>query len=223
MYLSRLILNPQSRQVQRELADIYQMHRTILSAFPLELPQGERILYRLEERTERLTLLVQSQNEPDWEKIADPRKGYLLTEQFLPTGWENPAVKPLDLKFSPGQELAFRLLVNPTKKKKVDGKDNGQRVGIYKEEEQLNWLKRKIEDAGCMLLEARTSQHSKMHGSRFEDGQKHNLTYSAVQFDGLLEVVDTDKLLIAIKHGIGSGKGLGFGLLSLGPSRLFQG
>ena len=34
MYLSRLILNPRNRRVQREIAGPYQMHRSIMRAFP---------------------------------------------------------------------------------------------------------------------------------------------------------------------------------------------
>ena len=34
MYLSRLILNPRSRRVQRELAEPYEMHRSLMKAFP---------------------------------------------------------------------------------------------------------------------------------------------------------------------------------------------
>ena len=34
MYLSRLILNPRHRLVQRDLADCHQLHRTVMSAFP---------------------------------------------------------------------------------------------------------------------------------------------------------------------------------------------
>ena len=33
MYLSRLLLNPRSRQVQRETADPYNLHKTIMQAF----------------------------------------------------------------------------------------------------------------------------------------------------------------------------------------------
>jgi len=37
-----------------------------------------------------------------------------------------------------------------------------------------------------------------------------------VQYDGLLEVLDPARLNEAVANGIGSGKGFGFGLLSLG-------
>jgi CRISPR system Cascade subunit CasE len=40
----------------------------------------------------------------------------------------------------------------------------------------------------------------------------------SVQFDGILRVSDPDKLHAAIENGIGSGKGFGFGLLSLAPA-----
>lgn len=52
---------------------------------------------------------------------------------------------PLDTKdrqlaFVAGQMLSFRLLANPTKKLKADGRKNGIRVGLVTEEERLAWL-----------------------------------------------------------------------------------
>ena len=75
MYLSRLILNPRNRRVQREVADPYQMHRSLMNAFPDDLePEAERVLFRLETnpRTRALTLLVQSLTLPDWSWLAEP-------------------------------------------------------------------------------------------------------------------------------------------------------
>ena len=43
---------------------------------------------------------------------------------------------------------------------------------------------------------------------------------ASVQFDGLLRVTDPDRLRETVRKGIGSGKGLGFGLLSLAPARI---
>ena len=40
MYLSRLILNPRHRRVQREVANPYEMHRSLMRAFPDNL-KGE--------------------------------------------------------------------------------------------------------------------------------------------------------------------------------------
>ena len=44
-------------------------------------------------------------------------------------------------------------------------------------------------------------------------------THFAVLFEGVLEVNDPALLEKAIQEGIGSGKGFGFGLLSLAPVR----
>jgi hypothetical protein len=47
------------------------------------------------------------------------------------------------------------------------------------------------------------------------DDRRHKLKLYAVRFDGLLQVVDPQRVLETVRRGIGSGKGLGFGLLSL--------
>jgi CRISPR system Cascade subunit CasE len=218
MYLSRLILNPRNRRVQREVANLYQMHRSIMRAFPDELqPEDERVLFRLEAhpRTGPLTLLVQSWNLPDWSWLAEPgARGYLQ-----PVGEPNPAVKSFDLNLAPGQVLAFRLRANPTVKRKFESGDH-KRVGLYREEEQIDWLKRKAEQGGFRVLSVRTSNQSDVRGRIRRDKAIHKLRLLAVQFDGLLQATDPDHLRETIRQGIGSGKGLGFGLLSLAPPPL---
>ena len=213
MYLSRLILNPGNRRVQKEVADAYQMHRSLMRAFPDDLDKGaERVLFRLETqpRSGTLILLVQSQVLPDWSWLAEPGAiGYLL-----PAAESNPAVKPFDLNLAPGQMLTFRLRANPTVKRRFNDQDH-KRVGLYREEDQIDWLKRKGEQAGFCLLSARTSRQETVTGTIRRNGQKHDLQLLSVQFDGLLQVVDPDRLRQAVYNGIGSGKGLGFGLLSL--------
>jgi CRISPR system Cascade subunit CasE len=221
MYLSRLILNPRSRQVQREIANPYEMHRTILRAFPASLSPGERVLFRLEvhPRSGVPTLLVQSVEEPDWSRLSAYSPDYLLPEKNLPLEVDNPAVKELRLKLHPGQRLAFRLRANPTVKKDRPDKKQGRRVGLYREEDQLKWLQRKLDQAGARLLEARTGDEEKVRGRQRRAEMKHELTFAAVQFEGLLQVLDPERLMRALEAGIGSAKGLGFGLLSLAPAR----
>lgn len=221
MYLSRLILNPRSRQVQSELADPYQMHRTIMSAFPEDLPRDERVLFRLDQdpRYGSLNLIIQSQHLPDWRRLSDARNNYLLSGDELLGGVTNLAVKQVDLELDVGQILAFRLLANPTVKKKVDDKKNGRRVGLYREDEQLAWLQRKLESAGCQLINAHASNQERVDGKFHRGVKKAKMQFLSVRFDGFLRVQKSDQLLEAINNGIGSGKGLGFGLLSLGPAR----
>jgi len=209
MYLSRLILNPRSRRVQKELSDPYQMHRSIMRAFPDDLDgHSERVLFRIDAppRGGPLSLLVQSMCRPDWSWLAEDEgaRGYLVgTEE------PNPWVKEFVLEFKPGHVLAFRLRANPTIKRK------GKRLGLYRDEEQMNWLARKAEQSGFRLLSVRNANEAVLGGVVHRESRKDNLRLLSVQFDGLLQVQDAELLRLAARDGIGSGKGFGFGLLSL--------
>lgn len=225
MYLSRLLLNPRSRQAQRELADLYEMHRTICRAFPganFKDNEPSGILFRvdLHPKTGIPTLLVQSQEQPDWSFLLVPEKNYLLGEAELPLDVENPAVKPVQLKLNAGQVLAFRLRANPTVKKDREGKKQGRRVGLFREEEQLAWLQRKIEAAGGALVSAHMTGKANLRGKLFaEKDDERRMRFVSAQFDGVLQVNNPEQLVKTIGAGIGSGKGVGFGLLSLAPAR----
>ena len=87
-------------------------------------------------------------------------------------------------------------------------------MGLYREEEQIAWLQRKGEGGGFRVRAVRTGAQDTVGGW---DKERHKLTLLAVQFDGLLQVIDPARLRRTVRQGIGSGKGLGFGLLSLAP------
>jgi len=221
MYLSRLILNPRSRQVRNELADPYELHRTVCRAFPAanykdNEPSG--ILFRVDvhPHTRIPTLLVQSREEPNWDFLSSEKKDYLLGENALPLDMENPSFQELNLRLREGQTLAFRLRANPTVKKDREGKAQGRRVGLTREDDQIKWLKRKFESAGAALISVNIFAERIARGKIFmtedKDKQIHILS---VQFDGVLQVTNPDLLVHTAYAGIGSAKSLGFGLLSL--------
>lgn len=225
MYLSRLILNPRSRQVRNELADPYEMHRTVCNAFPNGLFKTERnaenatnILFRvdLHPRTRIPTLLVQSREKPGWLFLLAERRDYLLGENELPLDVENPAVKEMNLQLREGQELAFRLRANPTVKRDREGKKQGRRVGLIHEADQHKWLKRKLESAGAALVSVNIVNEQFTRGKLFIEKEKEKrMNFLSVQFDGVLQVKNPEELANNIFTGFGSAKGLGFGLLSL--------
>lgn len=212
MYLSLLQLNPRSRQVQSELANPYEMHRTVMQAFP----DGHKrdaagVLFRLDfdSRTGQPALLVQSQIEPNW---------HPLNAAYLQPGYTpNPQVKQVQLRPQAGQLLAFRLCANPTKRVGAKGDESyGARVALYKEEDQYEWLARKAAANGFRVLQAQVSHVDTVTGKLQRDPQTvHHLTLFAARFDGVLEVTDPARLRDAVLSGIGSGKAFGFGLLSL--------
>lgn len=228
MYLSRLILNPQSRQVQHETSDPYEMHRTISRAFPdgtfhleRQNPDSSGVLFRVDSQpvTGLPLVLVQSILHPDWSILVNGRKDYLTRASDLPPGVDNPAVKQLDLNLRAGQVLTFRLRANPTVKKDRPGFDQGRRVGLYREEEQLDWMRRKLAAAGSQLLSLQINNKSNQTGKLFTEKEPdRRMRFFSVQFDGQLRVVDPDLLQYAVHTGIGPSKGFGCGLLSLAPA-----
>ena len=199
MFLSQLLINLRHRQARRDLADRYELHRTLLCAFPEDLPADERVLYRVEQgpRQAYVAVLVQSQSMPDWAKaqrLSDPR--YLCK---LP---ETRAVAP---QVSAGMRLPFRLQANPTVKR------DGKRHAIVAEDELTRWLQRKGDMHGFALdlARLRNAKLGKHHGKRRKQ------TWHLVQFDGLLQVTQPESFLAGLRSGIGSAKAFGCGLLSV--------
>jgi CRISPR system Cascade subunit CasE len=235
MYLSRLVLNPRSRAVRNDLSDCRNLHRTILSAFPQANKEqgGARaefgVLFRVDTdpRSGGIALLVQSQTEPDWLRLS--AKDFLIDDfgEF-----DNPAVKRVDEKYGAlgeGARLRFRLRANPTKRLPLlienrVGKERGKRVEIFREEEQLDWLRRKGEQHGFRLLAARVNPNvvnaranpeGKVIGWR--ERSQPPMKFGSALFEGELEITDADKFRQTLADGIGSGKAYGFGLLSIAP------
>lgn len=236
MFLSRLILDPRSRQVRRDLADCYQLHRTVLSAFPqvdgggLDARAQAGVLFRLDDRPQGdLVLLVQSRTQPDWSRLPD---SYLaVVDPFAGAVEPNPAVREIGHQyadFPADLQLGFRLRANPTRKINTktggDGKPrNGRRVPVIGDKKLLAWLDRKAQQHGFSVIGAqigiglnpveqvRTSHEGRVRGNN--DGRP--LTFQGVTFEGALRIEDAKRFHAALAGGIGSGKAFGFGLLSI--------
>jgi CRISPR system Cascade subunit CasE len=203
IYLSRLLLNPRSRQAQTEFRDPYQMHRTISRAFgDMEWVEA-RCLFRTEEARdqEAISVLVQSRLAPDWERLV-PAANYWV---------QPPTSKALELNIPQGKRLSFRLRANPTVCQ------NGKRNPLRGDTEQLKWLQNKSERSGFQICQARVTC---MDILRFQTAAKHPVTLQSVLFDGMLIVTEADIFLQTIESGLGSGKGFGCGLLSVARALL---
>ena len=202
MYLSEIRLNLKSRDVHRDLSNIYELHRTLLRAFP-DMDEGGpgRVLYRVESSKHGsvVPVLIQSEKEPHWDFLEE--MGYYLSEPVKS--------KEFDPHFMNGQILSFRLKCNPTVKR------NGKRLGLLKDEEQMGWLTRKAEMGGFQIVQTIPVPEG---FSKAVNGKK-KLSFYSVRFDGILRVEDPEAFLATLENGIGSAKGFGFGLLSIAPSR----
>jgi CRISPR system Cascade subunit CasE len=227
--LSRLTINPRSREAARDLADCQELHRTILSTFPDAASAARAsfgILFRIEYRTGAPpVILMQSREAPNWS---------LLPPNYLAIPAES---KDLSVKWDfigNSSVLRFRLRANPTRKINTKTaadaiKRNGKRVELRTEEEQLDWLRRKAGNGGFEILsvqtaslvpDARISNEDKIHGSRTDPSngnRKSRLTFASVLFEGKLRVTDREKFRTSLELGVGSAKAYGFGLLSVAP------
>lgn len=220
MYLSKLILNPRCREARRDVGSPYELHRTLVRAFETEPGTDYRarhgVLFRLEPLAYGAalpTVLVQSVSVPDWHELPE---AYLLRE---------PESKPLNLAFSIGQTLAFRLMANPTKKEKRPGQRQGRRVALIDtaEGDELTparaWLNRKGDQNGFRVLYTTTDAFWLGSNRPSIQTTKQNLPLYGVRYDGLLQITDPRLVKEAMQQGVGPAKAFGFGLLSLACPR----
>lgn len=201
MYLTKLLLDPQNPQVRRDLANAYDMHRTLARVYA-EDPGAppHRYLWRLEPFQsfyDGATLLVQSEQQGNWD-VLRRQPGYLL---------ELHADKMVNLEswLVAGAHYHFRLVANPTVTRE------GKRYGLCAENEQLKWLERQLAKGGCEVRSALRSLNER-RVARKGDAR---LTVQAARFDGVLCVRDVVKAQAILSTGIGHAKSLGLGLLSL--------
>lgn len=207
MYLSRLLLDPANRQVRAEIANRYQLHRTLTAQFKRSTRNQIGLLYRLEPEDlytyKPITLLVQTQIEPEWDALRN--KG-LLTH--------DAEVKVFDVHSQIGSQYYFRLFANPTIRR-AKGEWAGKRVELRTEEEWAAWLTRKGKSGGFQILTANATDKGKIISQKFDDDKSQKIQHQAVLFEGALEVNHPDLFTLTITNGIGSAKGFGFGLLSI--------
>ena len=205
MYLSLLKLNPHSRKAMTEVSRPYELHRSLMHAFPgKEDGRPGRVLFRLDinHRKGDISILVQSEEKPDW--MALKGQGSFLLEE--------PQTKSYEPVVAVGQMLYFRLRANPTIKR------SGKRLGILREDDRIKWLHRKAKGSGFEIVSLTTVPEGMAHDKMIdESNSKHNLSLFSVRFEGILNVTDSHIFRQTLERGIGSAKGLGFGLLSIAP------
>ena len=206
MYLSKLELNPRSRRARQEVAHPYQMHRTVMSLFPdFKAGYRDRVLFRIDAypRPGQINLLIQSEIKPHF---ADLIRGTDYCES-------EPLWKELTPAVNAGQQRYFRLRANPTIK------SGGKRIGIIDEDRQEQWLNRKADLGGFRVDSLSTLGEGMRKEVKRSPEVSIEISLLSVLFEGVLEVVEPKRFLETLSAGIGAGKGLGFGLLSIAPHK----
>ena len=222
MFLHRIHLNLRCREARRDLADPYQLHASLCRAFcvPEQKCPAAEFLWRLEPETNAAgypRILVQSRSTADWACIDT--EGWLANADPAIDLHERLALDSL----MAGKPFRFRLRANPSVSR------NGKRLGLLKLEEQEAWIERKAEQHGFSLrqLTALNStepspkppdvriSHEQMLSGRQHSG--NGIRIYSVLYEGRLVVTDPDSFKKALLNGIGHGKVMGLGLLSVAP------
>ncbi len=210
MLLHKLHLNLRCKEARRDVADPYEMHSTLCRVFSAEEQKcsPSLFLWRLEPETTvqgMPKVLIQSAQLPEWSRIG-------VDDWFA----QEPS-SPIDIKqklklnsdaLSSGTRFRYRLRVNPSVCR------NGKRIGLYKPVEQDEWLVRQGQKNGFILETIHRSQERMLAGKR-RSGE--SIRVFSVLYDGVLKVIEPDAFIKAVTYGIGHGKAMGLGLLSIVP------
>lgn len=248
MYLSCLLIevgdNPDHPRPGRLwLRNLYRVHQRLCMAFPSALrksddehflkrfkpedfghgqvhvprKQDAGFLYRIDPQPGGgVVILVQSATKPDWDYAFHNAKYLLATP---------PEVKSFDPRFAKGDQLRFRLLVNPTKRfcKNSHERDGqpvterwvGKRVPVPTDK-LYEWLTLRAEPAGFSINEDSTTiKPVYIYWNKTLGGEGKRLR--SVLYDGILMINDPERFKEIMAQGIGPGKAFGFGLLSVVP------
>ena len=125
--------------------------------------------------------------------------------------------------FINGQRFRFRLRANPCVTRK------GKRLGLLQLVEQEKWLERKGLQHGFSLpqlssfdfsapseerVDVRVSQDQMLRDKQHSD---NSIRIFSVLYDGILMITEPSQFKEALQIGIGHGKVMGLGLLSVVP------
>ena len=206
-HLSLLRLNPRNRRCRKDMSDSQDMHRTLMSMFPLA-PGGSEsprrhfaVLWRIEPAPTP-TVLVQSSQAPDFNN--------------LPSGYASCQTKSIDdhlAALTDGLAIVYRVVLNPVK---VSRRSQTDRRTVIPSSERAAWWASLAPKMGLNLhdnpvLIGLHDRHLKHAGTRFP-------LYS-VRVDGTAAIADPDLLRVAATEGVGRAKAWGCGLLTVARLR----
>lgn len=195
------------------------MHAAVLASFPpgVETSNHEgRTLWRLDFGTDRgVTLCIVSPSRPDLT--------HLVEQAGWPTNqaWESRDYEPFLSRLRSGQRWIFRLTANPSHVHKgTDG--TTRRLGHVTPKWQLEWLANHAANNGFVVNTTADGERDVIISRRIKKSFRRGdrmVTLSTAQYDGQLEITDSEAFTHALRNGIGRAKGYGCGLMTLALPR----
>lgn len=197
------------------------MHSTLCRAFapPQTRCAPGEVLWRSEPESGpdgSAIVLVQSTSRAVWERVGV-------------AGWLARVDPPVDLtlrlgleRLTAGTRFRYRLRANPCVTR------DHKRLGLMQREDQEQWLVRQGRRCGFQVPAHSWSKganprpdvsitQERMLRGRQRSG--NGIRVWSVMYDGSLEVTEPVLFITALRTGIGHGKAMGLGLLSIAPIR----
>ena len=213
-YLSRVELNRYRIETRRALKSPQVMHAAVMSSFPcFDRDESERVLWRVDSIGPSTYVLVQSPVRPDFSHMVD-QFGWPLSEQK----WDSLEYDGFLGKICDGQVWRFRLVANPTRKITENGR---KMVAAHvTAAQQKAWLMERCERNGFVIPEKDGEPAFDIVSRNLTEFKRDNktVTIQYVTFEGLLKVVDADRLRESMVNGIGRAKAYGCGMLTVAKS-----
>lgn len=247
MYLTKFPINMTLRESRRMLSSPYRLHAAIEGNFPEGCSHTDegRVLWRVDRNPNgSANLYIVSPMKPSLVGL-DEQIGWPDCDRQ----WSTRDYGPLLEQIVDGQTYGFRLVANPVISRKaiVNERGDSKRIPHLTLLQQSSWLvgKAAYQEAGIEppeFLARQDSSRAERNGFVVtkEDGtgglklmlsdsrkisftkgsDKKVITLLSVRYEGILEVIDADRLRHALTFGIGHAKGFGCGMLTIVPLEL---
>ncbi len=198
-YLSQIRVEKEEAANLR-LHDPYAWHQQLWRAFPGRDAQPRDFLFRVDDRHDAFRVLLLSAERPGR------------------ASWGTWVVKEIAQTFLGHDRYLFQVRANPTIKRVIRDnaggkKKNGRRTAIYDPAGLRSWIERKAQQSGFEVLQCAAGPAIR---SYFNKGGRRG-EHIAVDYQGVLQVLDRMSFERAFHVGIGPAKGFGFGLMMLQP------
>ncbi len=226
MYFSKVSINPASLNIEKLAGQIcvdsYKEHQQIWQLFKPDPDAGRDFLFRREQINGWPVYYVVSERRPD----AEQQLWSVEHKQYCP-------------KLYSGQQLAFRLRVNPVvsrtddkgKKRRHDVVMDLKKQMDYQQQNKNNrpyemqlvqqagiaWLQKRAAVAGFEFCDSAIRVDAYTRHQSVKTSQKKMIRYSTLDYEGLLTVADPKLCLQALFKGVGPAKAFGCGLLLVKP------
>lgn len=244
MYLTQFPINTTRRESRGMLSNPYRMHAAIAGSFssPQEARADGRVLWRVDRSIDGPAhLYIVSPAQPSLVGLDEQIGWPDLTPQ-----WKTCDYDAFLARVTNGEKYTFRLVANPviSRRALTDIHGRSKRMPHLTTLQQAAWLigeeayrgtgldvprealpkeESRATRCGFQVVEDSASQSpllvvSESRKLEFRKGSgKTRISLATARFDGVMEVIDADRLRHALTHGIGHGKGFGCGLLTIAP------